>query len=191
MRTGRSKYLSDIPIEENHYKVDFNILDKYQSFSSEILRLALLGLAVYGFLITDVIFKISKGDKLMFLQAFIQHKNLLFSGALILLGAALAALLHRYYSTDCMTHFVRRFRLRKKLAALGPQESMSDEEKEELMNLEEKIATEDSSFESDLKLCKWLLIFASLFLILGIGFVIAGVGKTLLEVSIGLNNKTI
>lgn len=180
MRTLRSKYLSDIAIEEDHYKVDFNILDKYQSFSSEILRLSLLGLAVYGFLITDVIFKISKGDKFMFLQPFIQHKNLLFSGALILLGAALAALLHRYYSTDCMTHFVRRFRLRKKLAELGLQVSSSDKEKKEILVLEEKIATEDKSFESDMRLCKWLLIFASLFLILGIGCVIAGIGKTLL-----------
>ncbi len=183
MRTLRSKYLSDIAIEEDHYKVDFNILDKYQSFSSEILRLSLMGLAVYGFLITDVIFKISKNDKFLFLKPFIQHKNLLFSGALILLMAALAALSHRYYSTDCMTHFVRRFRLRKKLAELKLKYPNTKKEEIEIVSLEKNIVSEDESFESDMKLCKWLLIFASLFLILGIGCVIAGIGKTLLGAS--------
>lgn len=51
MRTLPEKYLSEIPIEENIYKADLTVLEKYQSFSSELLRLSLLSLAGYGFLI--------------------------------------------------------------------------------------------------------------------------------------------
>lgn len=82
MRTLRAKYLSDIPIHEDNYKVDFIILDKYQNFSSEILRLSLLGLAIYGFLITDVIFKITNSKAL---YSFSANKLLFFLGAVALI----------------------------------------------------------------------------------------------------------
>src|SRR5687768_3020567 len=92
MRTLRNKYLSEIPIEENNYKADFNILEKYQSFSSEVLRLALLALAIYGFLITNVIFKITNNNTYVFLKPFINSKLIFFIGAFILIFAALSAL---------------------------------------------------------------------------------------------------
>ena len=187
MRTLRSKYLSDIPIEEVNYKADFIILEKYQAFSSEILRLSLLGLAIYGFFIADVILKITNNNTYIFLKPFLNNKVLFIIGAIALLITALCALGHRYFSTDCMTHFVRRFRLRKKLSELKATKSEDiDETSKMIIDIENKINRENESFERDLNKCKWLLSFSCIFLILGVGFVIAGLGKTLNDAAISL-----
>lgn len=178
MRTLRSKYLSDIPIKEDNFKADFNVLEKYQEFSSEILRLSLLGLAIYGFLLTDVIFKITKNDTFIFLKPFFDNKAIFITGAVALIMAALCALGHRYFSTDCMTHFIRGLRLKMRFSELK-EESNGEEDSSEKAELEKKIENENASFESDLSKCKWLLIGAGGSFILGIFFVIFGLGKTL------------
>ncbi|OHT43970.1 hypothetical protein [Flavobacterium tructae] len=167
MRTLRTKYLSNIPINEDNYKVDFIILEKYQSFSSEILRLSLLGLTIYGFLITNVIFKITDVDKknFIFIKPFSGNKLLLLLGAVILILTALLALSHRYFSTDCMTHFIRGFRLRQKIFEI---KSAQTDNKKVLNKLKKTLKNEKLSFEKDLNLCKWLLITSCLFLIAGI-----------------------
>lgn len=166
MRTLRTKYLSTIPIQEDNYKVDFIILEKYQSFSSEILRLSLLGLTIYGFLITNVIFKITDSQKkYILIGPFSDNKLLLFVGAILLILTALLALGHRYFSTDCMTHFIRGFRLRQRLNELENQEKKEDLE---IIRIKECIKNEEISFEKDLNNCKWLLFTSGLFLILGI-----------------------
>jgi signal transduction histidine kinase len=208
MRTLRSKYLSDIKIDESHYKADFIILDKYQAFSSEILRLALLGLAIFGYLLTDVIFKFTDDQKkFVFVDSFRSSSFLFAVGALVLLFAALCALGHRYYSTDCMTHYIRRFRLRvkitekrkeeselnAKLAMIrmpGNQESPDADKLEKeiaetgkkIRGLENTISVENVSFERDLVKCKWLLIFAGLLLISGMILMVSGLGKTLMAI---------
>lgn len=172
MRTLRTKYLSSIPIQEDNYKVDFIILEKYQSFSSEILRLALLGLTIYGFLITNVIFKITDTQqKNIFIAPFSSNKLLLFIGAITLIVTALVALGHRYFSTDCMTHFIRGFRLRQKLLELKKNET---ENVDEIISIKETIEIEEASFEKDLNNCKWLLLAACAFLIIGILIIIIG-----------------
>jgi hypothetical protein len=55
MRTLTEKYLGGLELKEDIYKIDLAVLDRYQSFSSELLRLSLLGLAGYGFLISNTI----------------------------------------------------------------------------------------------------------------------------------------
>ncbi|MBE8726847.1 hypothetical protein [Flavobacterium hungaricum] len=166
MRTLRTKYLSEIPIQEDNYKVDFIILEKYQNFSSEILRLSLLGLTIYGFLIANVIVKISECEKLNnFLGALSIYKSLLFAGAVFLILGAFFALGHRYFSTDCMTHFIRGFRLRQRLKELKNQDK---DEYSEIIRIKESIKNEEISFENDLNICKWFLLLAGFFLILGI-----------------------
>lgn len=170
MRTLRSKYLSNIPISEDNYKVDFIILEKYQSFSSEILRLSLLGLTIYGFLITNVLFKVTDdGKKNIFIDPFSENKMLLFLGAITLIATALVALSHRYFSTDCMTHFIRGFRLRQKLSEM---EQKVINNRPELIRLKEVISSEEISFEKDLRYCKWLLFASCFFLIAGILLII-------------------
>lgn len=168
MRTLRTKYLSNIPIEEDNYKVDFIILEKYQNFSSEILRLSLLGLTIYGFLITNVIFKVADGQKNIFIGLFSANKITLFVGALFLILAALFSLGHRYSSTDCMTHFIRKFRLNKKLSKLESKENKADLELIRIKKIRKIIKVENISFEKDLNYCKWFLLLAGSFLILGI-----------------------
>lgn len=186
MRTLRTKYLSSIPIEEDHYKVDFIILEKYQNFSSEILRLSLLGLTVYGFLITDVIFKITDSEKkYIFIGPFSANKWLLFIGAIFLVLTALLSLGHRYFSTDCMTHFIRSFRLRKRLSELENQEK---NEHLEIIRIKKSIKTEEMSFEKDLRHCKWFLLSAGLFLILGILLITIALGCSFNNLIIKLNS---
>jgi hypothetical protein len=46
-----AKTIADLELDEKVYKPDFEITSKYQAFSKEIVRIFLLGLAVYGFLI--------------------------------------------------------------------------------------------------------------------------------------------
>jgi hypothetical protein len=181
MRTLRDKYLSGIPLDEDHYKVDFTILDKYQLFSSELLRLSLLGLAIYGFFIGNVIIKTVDGNQYIFLRLFVSNKLIFILGAVSLLLSALLALGHRYFSTDCMTHFVRRFRLRKRIDELAEAGVNTDDERDEITKLEKKAQSENSSFENDLWRCKWLLVFSCGILVIGIALVIGGLGKTLIE----------
>ncbi|HEX9980214.1 MAG TPA: hypothetical protein VGB50_06585 [Flavobacterium sp.] len=185
MRTLRTKYLCDIAVEEDHYKVDFHILDKYQGFSAEILRLALIGLAVFGFLLSDIIFKVEGINKtFILLDPFVENIVLFGAGALMLLAAALCALGHRYFSTDCMTHFVRRYRLRQQKKDLNEVEQKTAELSQKIMDNHIAINSEDRSFEKDLSLCKWLLLLAAVFLIVGIFILLYGIGLTLS----GINN---
>ncbi|MCC9019768.1 hypothetical protein [Flavobacterium lipolyticum] len=166
MRTLRTKYLSSIPINEDNYKVDFIILERYQSFSSEILRLSLLGLTIYGFLITNVIFKITDCEKkYIFIKPFSANKLWLFLGAITLILTALLTLGHRYFSTDCMTHFIRGFRLRQKISEI---KSVKTKDNKVLTKLKKSLKNEKLSFEKDLNRCKWLLLVSCLFLITGI-----------------------
>lgn len=182
MRTLRDKYLSGIPLDEDYYKVDFAILDKYQMFSSELLRLSLLGLAIFGFFIANVIFKAVDQSTYIFLKPFISNKPLFILGAISLLLSALLALGHRYFSTDCMTHFVRRFRLRKRLAELTEKDAeVTDENSALITRIEEQIKGENTSFEKDLSRCKWLLLSSCIILIIGITLVLGGLGKTLID----------
>lgn len=176
MRTLRTKYLSDIAIQEDNYKVDFIILEKYQSFSSEILRLALLGLTIYGFLISNVIFKIPDNQQNnIFIVPFSSNKLLLFIGAIALIATSLVALGHRYFSTDCMTHFIRGFRLRQKSLELKKNEVKNVTE---INIVEQTIKAEEASFENDLNYCKWLLLASCTFLIIGISLIIIGLASS-------------
>lgn len=176
MRTLRSKYLSNIPIKEDNYKVDFIILEKYQSFSSEILRLSLLGLAVYGFLITNVLFKITDNNNNYILIApFSKNKLLFVFAAISLLLASLFALGHRYYSSDCMTHFIRSFRVREKITLLKHQ----PETDPDVLQFEKILQSEIISFERDLIACKWLLILSAFLLLTGIMLFSIGLGCSL------------
>jgi len=161
MRTLPEKYLSEIAIPKDVYDIDLVVLDRYQSFSAELLRLALLGLAGYGFLVGNIVFKVqAKDGALPYMNAFISSWPLLVVGVLTLALAAMMALGHRYFATDSLTQQVRRLRLRKRLDDLKEQEA-------ERERLEQIIAHESQSLMSDLNRCRWLLLGASIFLLIG------------------------
>lgn len=161
MRTLPEKYLSEVAVPKETYEIDLAVLDRYQSFSAELLRLALLGLAGYGFLIANVVFKATgHSDSLAFYGAFSSARYVLAVGVLSLALAAACALGHRYFSTDCISHHVRRLRLRMRAVQLP--EVASDR-----LALEKRIIQESDSLNKDLNRCRWLLVGSSLLLLMG------------------------
>jgi len=173
MRTLSEKYLGGLKLDEDIYKVDLAVLDRYQAFSSELLRLSLLGIAGYGFLITNVFLKSSGGSGGFAAQVPRYVMNIaLPAGAVVLALSAMTALGHRYFSTDCITHYVRRLRLLKK-----KDDMPEDEPQREI--IAKIIDVEEMSLENDLKRCKWLLIASSIFLLLGAAFVAWAFAATL------------
>ncbi|MCL1036196.1 hypothetical protein L2725_03225 [Shewanella corallii] len=149
MRTFTKKYLGGNAINEDSYRIDIIVLEKYQSFSTELLRLALLGIAGYGFLVSNVALKVKDGGMHLFTDGFLGPVFLVL-GALAFAISALSALAHRYYSSDCLTHFVRLLRLK---------ESEND--------LLESIDSEEASLDKDLNRCKRYLIMSCLALVVG------------------------
>jgi hypothetical protein len=162
MRTMPEKYLSEIAVSKDAYEIDLAVLDRYQSFSAELLRLALLGQAGCGFLIANVVFKAADSSgSLLFFGAFSSARYLLAAGSLSLVVSTACALGHRYFSTDSITHLVRRLRLRKRLTELLE----SDPER---ANLEMIVLQESKSLRKDLNRCRWLLLWSSVLLLIGL-----------------------
>jgi hypothetical protein len=161
MRTLADKYLGGLALPEDIYKVDLAVLDRYQSYSSELLRLSLLGIAGYGFLITNVVFKAppGSGGANLVMPHYILDYVLPF-GAIVLALSAMFALGHRYFSTDCIAHYVRRIRLQKKHEGLPEGDAIRDE-------MIKNITDEEERLEKDLRRCKWLLIMSGVCLICG------------------------
>ncbi len=159
MRTLTKKYHGGIPLKSDVYEADFAIVDKYQSFSAEILRLSLLGIAGYGFLIANIVLKAP--DERAFLAEFSKPETVwaLIIGTMALGLSAAAALAHRYYATDCITHFVRSLRAESH----KPSTSKADSKR----NPGEIIRDEQKSLEDDVALCRYFLIASSLFLAVG------------------------
>lgn len=140
--------LGRIAISENQTKVDFQILDKYQSFSSEILRLSLIGIGAYAFLLKDAseVFKnISRPLSIISIVSF----------AL----AAACSLVHRYYSSDCMAYHIRYLRLKK-----FPEEFPEDDHKNSAAT---QSGDEKSERDVTMQLCEAMIAGSAIFLGLG------------------------
>ena len=95
------KYLSLVPLDENSYKPDIELLERYHAYSAELLRLSLAGLGVIGFLVTS---------KLVTYSAV----KICLALSVILFGvSADGALGHRYLSSDGIHHLIKAVRLSK------------------------------------------------------------------------------
>ena len=95
-------------VPEDEYKVDLELLDRYQAYSAELLRLSLLGIAGYGFLIKEVLLTDKAGKSLC--QARLIESGWLLIGVVMLGASAATALAHRNFSTDacaCIIAFLR------------------------------------------------------------------------------------
>ena len=109
-------------IDESEYKADLEVLTKFQNFSSEILRLSLLGISVFGVLLNGNFFNLNEIKLYIVL-------------AIICFGLSAAfSLGHRFWSTSgfmCHIKFLRvdkqqikdrrnkRYKLSAKLMASG------------------------------------------------------------------------
>ncbi|HEY0059484.1 MAG TPA: hypothetical protein VGB56_10120, partial [Flavisolibacter sp.] len=100
------RFLKDIELDEKIWKPDFDIVSRYQSFETEIIRLSLLGIAGYGFLISQI----KMPDPAQLFGILKQEKGFLMFG-LVTLGLSLAiALAHRFLSTSCLFYQVNILR---------------------------------------------------------------------------------
>ena len=88
-------------IDEKAYKVDLELQDRYTAYSAEILRLSLLGIAGYGFLLKDIV--LTEHAPTAFTHRAHSVWYLLIGGAISLGVAAALALQHRVYATDCVS----------------------------------------------------------------------------------------
>lgn len=93
------KFLNLVPVKEDSYKSDIQLLDRYQAYSAELLRLSLAGLGVVGFLISN---------KLVTQQPV---KICLMIGIILFGISSGCALGHRYFSSDGVFYLMKAIRL--------------------------------------------------------------------------------
>jgi len=135
----------DIPTDA--LKHDWELLDKYQAFSAELLRMSLAGIAGVGFLVTVLagkdggMLKISGVPSLSLWTMAVSLLSFGFSA-----GTALA---HRFVSSDSMAFHISLLRMRLRGGA------------------KEKIAREKAVRDSRLKLSGLLLSVSGFFLSIG------------------------
>jgi hypothetical protein len=83
------------------YEADFQLLDRYQSFSGEILRLSLAGLAAVGFLLSLDSKAIGQA-KIAALLVEQVPRYFLFVAVAMFVAASAVALAHRGFSSESM-----------------------------------------------------------------------------------------
>jgi hypothetical protein len=142
--------LAKLDVPEGHYKADLELHDRSQSFSSELLKLALAGIAVVGFLLANI----PNGP--------LEHSlkdtavRVLFSAAVVAFALAVgAALLQRFYASGAMFHHLQVIKL------LMLPESVSEHEVKENLSIRTEKFMRAHAF---LKCAAWLLVTAALFL---------------------------
>src|SRR5437870_10637594 len=88
------KHTVEYELPESGYKPDVALLDKYHSFSAEILRLALLVLAGIGVLLRPNVLPSLKGNSKSWLLIAVIASGL----------SSAIALAHRYISTEALAY---------------------------------------------------------------------------------------
>jgi len=151
----------DVELSEEAFKADFELTNLYQAFSGELVRLALLGIAGYGFLIS----KLGATGKLYSSRAFDidsseRYSWMLGVGVVCLGLSTAAALAHRFFSTDCLSHQITILRLLKRSA------SPNWTEEERRIDVE-RLSRERDEQHKDLKRCRSLLVLSASLLFFG------------------------
>ncbi len=124
-------------INENQYKVDFDISKGYIDFSSELLRLSLLAMGSFGALILIRI----KGEANEALPDFLHQPGLFITAMIFFALCAGSTLFHRYYASDCMSWHISWLR--------AANEGKTEEAEKERIGLHKMLA-----------LSKWALIIS-------------------------------
>ncbi|MDD5581020.1 MAG: hypothetical protein PHY16_17330 [Methylobacter sp.] len=149
---AKSQSLIGFPVDEKVYKVDLELQDRYTAYSAEILRLALLGIAGYGFLLKDLVF--AEHSPTLFVHRAHDVWFLLIGGVICLGISAVLALQHRVCATDCVAcvaAFIRK-------NACGRQDEAE---------------ADRAALRTNLKRAAVLLQFSALLLALGASSVVA------------------
>jgi hypothetical protein len=103
------KSLGLVPIPEGTFEHDVAILGKYQEYSAELLRLALLGMSAIGLVVSQAV--LSKPDESAnALGMLASVKPWIIAALLSFAVAALGALWHRYCSSDSLSWHLQAMR---------------------------------------------------------------------------------
>jgi len=89
-----AKSLKDVDIPDSTWKADFDIVDRYQCLGNELMRIGLLGLAGFGFLIKEIL---PKGRPLTSTCS-----NFMLLASLLIVFCIVLILFHRFKSTNCL-----------------------------------------------------------------------------------------
>ena len=87
-----AKSIADLQLDDKIYSADLAISDRFQALSKELVRISVLGLGVYGFLIKEV----HAGSILP------THPYIVISGLASFAVCASGALLHSFFSNQCL-----------------------------------------------------------------------------------------
>ncbi|MDX6529238.1 MAG: hypothetical protein QOH41_1528 [Blastocatellia bacterium] len=139
----------DTTISETEYKADLEVLDRYQAYSAEVARLAILTIIGFGFLLS---FAFYQGGRTQFGDALLRHKYVLTTGILALGIAVGLALAHRYVSTDSMSVLIRNIRIYKSGGIFKP----------------DYVRDQAAQLFRRFRLSGWLIAAASIFLVVGV-----------------------
>ena len=149
------KRLAALDVTETRYKADLELHDRSQAFSSELLKLALGGIAVVGFLLAN------------FPKGQLEHSlkdtpvRVLFSAIVVAFALSVAAsLLQRFYAAGALFHHLQVI----KLLMLGDASLQSE--------VERNMTVRTAKFLHAhllLKCAAWSLVMAAL--LLGIAFI--------------------
>lgn len=149
-RNLHDKQLARLEVPEIRYKADLELHDRSQAFSSELLKLALGGIAVVGFLLANFPeSQLEQGLRDM-------PVRVLFSASVVAFAlSAAAALLQRFYAAGALFHHLQVI----KLLLLGDASPQSEVE----MNIGVRTA-KFLQAHSFLKGAAFLLVIAALLL---------------------------
>lgn len=151
------------PIDEKQYKAELELLDRFHIFSAELLRLSLIGIAVFGFLYEKLFSRID--ERFPHLNFFLSPKWASGISVLLFSISAAIALAHRYFSTDAAGFYVHSLRIEFKLLEL--QKNNNEEALQKKSLLEDELKCWMKRRGKWLTICSWLKFFSALLLALG------------------------
>jgi|HubBroStandDraft_6_1064221.scaffolds.fasta_scaffold56074_3 hypothetical protein len=96
-----ARSIADLELEDKVYRPDFEISSKFQALSKELVRISLLGLGVYGFLLKLATDTPSGG---VYLRALQKDKYIVLGGTVAFAICAAGGLLHSFLSNQCLGH---------------------------------------------------------------------------------------
>jgi len=106
-----AKLLNDLDVPETIWRPDFDIVDRYQGFAGELMRISLLGIGGVGYLIKELL-----TDKNGICEQLIKGNKLYVGGgAITLCLSVVPVLFHRFYSTYCLYYLLLIIRSLKRL----------------------------------------------------------------------------
>jgi hypothetical protein len=112
-QAAKNKPLGLIELPDKTFEHDLAVSDRFQSFSAELLRLALLGIAAIGFLVTNIIFKDAARPSASTVppRPLPSEFKVYLSVSLVCLGLSAAfALVHRYIGSDSVAYHLAYLR---------------------------------------------------------------------------------